>query len=119
MSEKITPAEQRIAQAGVVGRTMEQIDALVRALGGWRHWSATAFARSAHTGKSSALDRLHIQATEARDEAHAATLIAAYRLFEVDRLHDHYLDVCQEAGIEPDSAVPPAPTRIAPGRVAA
>ena len=119
MSETSSPAEQRIAQAGVVGRTMEQIDALVRALGSWRHWSATAFARSAHIGKSHALDRLHGQAADERDQAHAATLIAAYRLFEVDRLHEHYLDVCQEAGIEPEGFILPAPTRIAPGQVAA
>lgn len=116
MSEKSSPAQMRISQAGVVGRTMEQIDALVRALGSWRHWSATAFARSAHLGKSSALDRLHVQAAEERDQAHAATLIAAYRLFEADRLHDDYLDICQQAGIEPEACAPIAP---APAQVAA
>lgn len=119
MNENNDEAEQRIAQAGMVGRTMEQIDALVRALGSWRHWSATAFARSAHVGKSNALDRLHVQAAGERDQAHAATLIAAYRLFEVDRLHDHYLEICQEAGIEPEGFILPAPIRIAPGKVAA
>jgi len=119
MTDIRTAAEQRIAQAGIVGRTMEQIDALVRALGSWRHWSATAFARAAHIGASSALDRLHAQAAGERDQAQAATLIAAYRLFEVDRLHEHYLDVCQEAGIEPEAFILPAPVRVAPGKVAA
>jgi hypothetical protein len=108
MTDKISTAQQRIAQAGLVGRTMEQIDALVRALGSWRHWSATAFARSAHLGSSHALDRLHAQAAGERDQAQAATLIAAYRLFEADALHDAYLDICQDAGIDAESGALPA-----------
>ncbi len=100
-NEDNAAAAARAAQAGRVGRTLEQIDILVHALGRWRHWSATAFARAAHRGSSSALDRLHAQAVEARDLAQAESLIAAYRLFEVDQLHTAYLDACQDAGIEP------------------
>lgn len=74
---------------GTACREVVEIDALLRALGDLRHWSASAAARRAY---STDLDRrLHATAVRLRDEARAESLHAAYRLFEIDAMHDAWV----------------------------
>jgi len=76
------------SSAGLRREVME-IDALVRALGNLRHWSGAAAARSAFTDDQGR--RLLATADQLRDEAWIDSLAAAYRLFEIDAIHDSWI----------------------------
>lgn len=71
-------------------REVAEIDALVRALASLRHWSATTQARRLHGCERG--ERLFANALQWRDEAWADALAAAYRLFEIDAIHEQWID---------------------------
>lgn len=70
-------------------REVAEIDALGRALGHLRHWSATAVAR--RDWENDLGRRLHATAADLREEAWAECLRSAYRLFEIDAIHEAWL----------------------------
>lgn len=71
-------------------REVGEIDALMRALRNLRHWTGTAAARRAHDGDQGR--RLYATAARLREEAWIDSLDAAYRLFEIDAIHDSWID---------------------------
>jgi len=71
-------------------REIAEVDALVRALGKLRHWSASAAARK-HFGDDLGR-RLYASAARLREEARADSLLAAHALFEIDALHDAWIN---------------------------
>lgn len=71
-------------------REVLEIDALLRALRGLRHWTATTDARQDHCNDQGA--RLHAFAARLRDEAWADSLRSAYTLFEIDAIHAAWID---------------------------
>lgn len=71
-------------------REIVEIDALMRALGNLRHWSAAAAMRSGYAGDQGR--RLFATAGRLREEAWIDSLAAAYRLFEIDAIHDGWID---------------------------
>jgi hypothetical protein len=81
---------------GLAHREVAEIDALLRALGDLRHWSASAAARKVYRDDQGR--RLYATAVHRRDEAWVNSLDAAYRLFEIDAIHDSWVD----AGGRPD-----------------
>lgn len=70
-------------------REIAEVDALMRALGNLRHWSATAAERRGHRDDMGR--RLHASAARLRDQAWNDSLHAAYALFEIDAIHDAWL----------------------------
>ncbi|KRB86328.1 hypothetical protein ASE00_06315 [Sphingomonas sp. Root710] len=70
-------------------REVVEIDALVRALGNLRHWSGTAASRSSYADDQGR--RLFATAGRLREEAWIDSLAAAYRLFEIDAIHDSWI----------------------------
>lgn len=75
---------------GPACREVMEIDALMRALRSFRHWSATAATRS--PGGDDLGRRLFATAARLRDEAWADSLHAAYDLFEIDAIHQAWID---------------------------
>jgi len=75
---------------GPACREIVQIDALMRALRSLRHWSATAATRNP-TG-SDLGRRLFATAGRLREEAWADSLHAAYDLFEIDAIHQAWIE---------------------------
>lgn len=75
---------------GTACREVGEIDALMRALGNLRHWTGAAAARRANGGDQGR--RLYATAACLREEAWVDSLDAAYRLFEIDALHDAWAD---------------------------
>ncbi len=71
-------------------REVVEVDALIRALHNLRHWSATAADRRAY--RDDLGRRLFASASRLRDEAWADSLDAAYTLFEIDAIHDAWLE---------------------------
>lgn len=71
-------------------REVAEIDALMRALRNLRHWSATAASRS--PGGDDLGRRLFATAAQLRDEARAESLHAAYELFEIDAIHQAWIE---------------------------
>ena len=72
------------------GREVVEIDALIRALRHLRHWSASAAARRDYRDDYGA--RLYATAARLRDEAWADGLLAAHRLFEIDAIHQAWIE---------------------------
>lgn len=70
-------------------REVIEIDALLRALRGLKHWTATADSRLHYADDQGA--RLHAMAARLREEAWADSLLSAYRLFEIDAIHDAWV----------------------------
>ena len=75
---------------GLAHREVVEIDALLRALGDLRHWSASAAARKAYRDDQGR--RLYATAARQREDAWISSLGAAYRLFEIDAIHDSWID---------------------------
>lgn len=75
---------------GADGREVAEIDALQRALRGLRHWAATADARKSHHDDQGR--RLYASAAQLHDDAWIHCLGAAYRLFEIDAIHQAWVD---------------------------
>ena len=71
-------------------REVVEIDVLLRALTRLRHWSAAAQARRLHRGDRG--ERLLASARRLRDEAWSDSLAAAYLLFEIDAIHQAWID---------------------------
>jgi len=71
-------------------RELAEIDALQRSLRNLHHWSATARARRSYSDDGGR--RLFAAAASLRDEAWTDCLHAAYRLFEVDALHQAWVE---------------------------
>ena len=71
-------------------RELVEVDALMRALRALRHWSAAAAAR--RNLRDDIGRRLYASAADLRDEAWADSLQAAYALFEIDAIHDSWID---------------------------
>lgn len=71
-------------------RELSEIDALVRALANLRHWSAAAHARQSYADDRG--QRLLASARRMRDDAWGDALTAAYRLFEIDAIHQQWID---------------------------
>ncbi len=71
-------------------REVVEVDALIRALRKLRHWSASASERRGH--RDDLGRRLYASAARLRDEAWADSLEAAYALFEIDAIHEAWLD---------------------------
>jgi hypothetical protein len=74
----------------IAGRDVADIDALQRALRNLRHWSATMADRRGFAGDRDR--RLFATAATLRDAAWADCLHAAYRLFEIDAIHQAWID---------------------------
>lgn len=70
-------------------REVVEIDALVRALGNLRHWSGAAATRSSYADDQGR--RLFATAGRLRQEAWIDSLAAAYRLFEIEAIHDSWI----------------------------
>ncbi|WP_340317161.1 hypothetical protein [Rhizorhabdus argentea] len=75
---------------GLARREIVEIDALLRALCDLRHWSASAAARKAYHDDLGR--RRYATAARQRDEAWVNSLDAAYRLFEIDAIHDSWIE---------------------------
>lgn len=71
-------------------REVAEIDALQRALGNLRHWSATVATRRSYGDDQGR--RLFATAASLRDAAWLDCLHAAYGLFEIDVLHQAWID---------------------------
>lgn len=70
-------------------REVVEIDALVRSLANLRHWSSAAATRSSYADDQGR--RLFATAGQLREEAWIDSLAAAYRLFEIDAIHDSWI----------------------------
>ncbi|ATE65916.1 hypothetical protein [Rhizorhabdus dicambivorans] len=75
---------------GAEDREVAEIDTLQRALRGLRHWAATAQARRHLAGEQGR--RLHATALRLHDEAWSDCLAAAYGLFEIDAIHQAWVE---------------------------
>lgn len=75
---------------GIACREVTEIDALLRALRGLRHWTATAAAR--HDYLDDQGRRLFTSAARLRDDAWSDSLRAAYALFEIDAIHQAWIE---------------------------
>ena len=71
-------------------REVAEVDALMRVLRDLRHWSATAAAR--RDLRDDMGRRLYASAADLRDHAWANSLHAAYVLFEIDAIHDAWIN---------------------------
>lgn len=71
-------------------REVAEIDALQRALRNLRHWSAAAATRRAYVDDRGR--RLFATAATLRDAAWADCLHSAYRLFEIDAIHQAWIE---------------------------
>lgn len=71
-------------------REVGEIDALIRALGNLRHWTDAAATRRSNKGDQGR--RLYATAAHLREEAWINSLDAAYRLFEIDAIHDAWAE---------------------------
>lgn len=71
-------------------RELVEVDALMRSLRALRHWSAAAAAR--RNLRDDIGRRLYASAADLRDDAWADSLQAAYALFEIDAIHDAWID---------------------------
>ncbi|MET0376632.1 MAG: hypothetical protein ABW128_20560 [Rhizorhabdus sp.] len=72
-------------------REVREIDALMRALGNLRHWANAAAARKTYAGDQGR--RLYATAARLHEEAWVSSLDAAYRLFEINAIHDVWVDM--------------------------
>ncbi len=71
-------------------RLLGEIDALLRALRNLHHWTAAAEARAGRLDDQG--QRLLVTALRLQDEAWADCLRTAYRLFEIDAIHQAWLE---------------------------
>lgn len=75
---------------GTDGREVAEIDTLQRALRGLRHWALAMDGRRHHEDQQGR--RLYATAVRLHDEAWSDCLGAAYRLFEIDAIHQAWLE---------------------------
>lgn len=75
---------------GKSSREVREIDALMRALGSLRHWTGAAAARRPNGSDQGR--RLYAAAASLREEAWIDSLDAAYRLFEIEAIHDAWTE---------------------------
>lgn len=89
-------------------RTIAEIDALMYNLHNWRTWEQLKAERADFADGTDKKRRLYLTAERIAQEARRDTLKAGYALFEVDGLHEAYLDACFDTGF--DAEVELAPT---------
>jgi len=71
-------------------REVIQIDALQRALRGLRHWAEAMDSRRSNRDEPGR--RLYLSAARLHDEAWVDCLAAAYRLFEIEAIHQAWAE---------------------------
>lgn len=93
--------------AAAQDRTVAEIDALIRNLENWRHWAATKADRAEMRDGTDKQRRLYLTADRISQEARRDTLRVAYTLFQIDGLHEAYLDACFDTGFDADVELAP------------